>query len=71
MMIEQPNKKVISRFFSDFKLPIPIVYQEYLPYYLELFDKDYDTKAKYGLFMDFYEKCGGTNEGFFQTTASE
>lgn len=68
-MIEQPNKKVISRFFSDFKLPIPIAYQEYLPYYLELFDKDYDTKAKYGLFMDFYEKCGGTNEGFFQATS--
>lgn len=40
-MIEQPSKKVISRFFSDFKLPIPIAIQEYLPYYLELFDKDY------------------------------
>ena len=46
------DKEVLLRFIADYKLPIQVVEEPYFSYYLELYDKDYDTKKKYQLLLD-------------------
>ena len=54
-----------KRFVKDFVLPIPICNNDSFYYYIDLFDKVYNTVAKYNMFVDLWLRLGG-NEEFFQ-----
>lgn len=41
------NKELSKRFISDYKLPIPLINEEYFFYHLNLYEKDYSSLSKY------------------------
>lgn len=41
------NKELAKRFISDYKLPIPLINEEYFFYYLNVYEEDYDSLSKY------------------------
>ena len=44
--------KMVRRFIRDFSIPAPVQRKEFLEYYLRLYDKVYDTKRKFEVFME-------------------
>lgn len=51
------NKHLANRFVSDYKLPIPITFDEYLfNYYLDLFEKDYQSRTKWNNLIKLIEE---------------
>lgn len=58
------TKNILEKFIYDYKLPIPIAEEPYFSYYLDLYDKDYDTKKKYKLFLEAVERFETENEFF-------
>lgn len=59
------NDHLARRFIRDFGLPIPIESAKLLDYYVELYDKVYDTKRKYKIFKECL-KDFNTEEQFFE-----
>ena len=41
------NRELQKRFVSDYKLPIPLINEEYFQYYLKLYESDYGALTKY------------------------
>ena len=41
------NRELAKRFISDYKLPIPLIKEEYFFYHLNLYEKDYGALTKY------------------------
>lgn len=64
-----PSAKLNKRFAKDFLLPIPVCEPQYFDYYINLFDKVYNSRAKYDMFLDLYNRLGGEDEAFFQYSA--
>lgn len=56
------SNDVIKRFCKDYSLPIQIYNPDFIDYYVELYDRIYDTKAKYKLFKDTINKFENENE---------
>lgn len=44
------KESTVKRFCNDYSLPIQIYNPDFIEYYIDLYDKVYDTKAKYELF---------------------
>ena len=49
------NRELAKRFVSDYKLPIPIIKDEYFFYYLNLYEKDYGSLTKYKNLIELIE----------------
>lgn len=45
-----------KQFVKDFNLHIPVWTEKYLPYFIDLYDMLFNTKAKYKLFLDAVDK---------------
>ena len=46
------NRELQKRFVSDYKLPIPLINEEYFQYYLRLYESDYGSLTKYNDLLD-------------------
>jgi hypothetical protein len=61
------NRELAKRFISDYKLPIPLINEEYFFYYLNLYQEDYDSLGKYNQLLDMInEKYGGDCNKFLE-----
>lgn len=49
------NRELAKRFVSDYKLPIPIIKDEYFFYYLNLYEKEYGSLTKYKNLIELIE----------------
>ena len=66
MTIEKKPSAHLNRLFvKDFLLPVPVCEPEYIEYYINLLDDIYDSKRKYAMFLDLYERLGEDDEKFF------
>ena len=50
------NRELAKRFISDYKLPIPLINEEYFFYHLNLYQKDYGSLDKYNQLLDIINK---------------
>jgi hypothetical protein len=50
------SKTILKRFIKDYKLPIQIIQEPYFTYFVELYDKQYNTKNKINLLTDALSK---------------
>ena len=50
------NRELAKRFISDYKLPIPLINEEYFFYHLNLYQKDYGSLDKYNQLLDVINK---------------
>lgn len=50
------SKDLANRFVSDYKLPIQMTDEKYFFYYLDLYEKDYQSRTKYDKLCDLIEK---------------
>ena len=46
------NRELQKRFVSDYKLPIPLINEEYFQYYLKLYENDYGALTKYNNLLE-------------------
>jgi hypothetical protein len=61
------NRELAKRFISDYKLPIPLINEEYFFYYLNLYQEDYDSLGKYNQLLDMInKKYGGDCNKFLE-----
>lgn len=61
------NKELAKRFISDYKLPIPLINEEYFFYYLGLYQKDYNSLEYYFELLDIInKKYGGDCNKFLE-----
>lgn len=58
-----------KRFASDLKLPINIFSEPYFEYFMELYNPNFQTKEKMGIFLNLLEKFNNQEE-FFQNSES-
>ena len=63
------ESKTIKRFVRDFNLPIQIPNEEYIEYFINLYDNILDTKEKFNMFDDLVKRLDG-EEGFFVQSAN-
>ena len=50
------NRELAKRFISDYKLPMPLIKEEYFFYHLNLYEEDYGALTKYNALLDYIEK---------------
>ena len=50
--------KTLLRFVDDYNLPITLLDEPYFSYFLNLYDRDFGTLAKYEMFKDTVKKLG-------------
>ena len=50
------SKDLANRFVSDYKLPIQMTDEKYFFYYLDLYEKEYQSRTKYDKLCDIIEK---------------
>lgn len=50
------SKDLANRFVSDYKLPIQLTDEKYFFYYLDLYERDYQSKTKYNKLCELIEK---------------
>ena len=50
------NRELAKRFISDYKLPIPLINEEYFFYHLNLYQDDYGSLEKYNQLLDMVNK---------------
>lgn len=50
------NRELAKRFISDYKLPIPLINEEYFFYHLNLYQDDYGSLEKYNQLLDMINK---------------
>jgi hypothetical protein len=50
------SKTILKRFIKDYKLPIQIIQEPYFTYFVDLYDKQYNTKSKINLLTDALSK---------------
>lgn len=50
------SKDLANRFVTDYKLPIQMTDEKYFFYYLDLYEKDYQSRTKYDKLCDLIEK---------------
>lgn len=61
------NRELAKRFISDYKLPIPLINEEYFFYHLSLYQEDYNSLENYFELLDMIdEKYGGDCEKFLE-----
>ena len=62
------NKSIIKRFVKDYNLPIPVVKEDYIPYYLDLYEEDFGSRTKFDMLLNTIEeikkKYGGDDDMF-------
>lgn len=62
------NKSIIKRFVKDYSLPIPVVKEDYIPYYLDLYEEDFGSRTKFNMLLSTIEeikkKYGGDDNMF-------
>lgn len=61
------NHKTLNRFVRDFSLPIQLIRDPYFEYYVDLFDKIYNSKELYSLLKETVEKCGGEEQFYIES----
>lgn len=52
------SHSVLKRFVKDYSLPIQLFQQPYFDYFIDLYDKQFDTKNKYKLLCGTINICG-------------
>lgn len=58
------SHNLLRRFVKDFSLPIQLVQEPYFEYYLDLYDRLFNTKKLFRLFVETVEQCGGEEQFF-------
>lgn len=51
----QYNRELAKRFISDYRLPIPLINEEYFFYHLNLYEEDYGSLSKYKALLNIIE----------------
>ena len=49
------NRELAKRFISDYKLPIPLINEEYFFYHLNLYEEDYGSLTKYEALLNIID----------------
>lgn len=52
------SHSVLKRFVKDYSLPIQLLQEPYFDYFIDLYNKQFDTKNKYKLLCDTINICG-------------
>lgn len=61
------NRELAKRFISDYKLPIPLIKEEYFFYHLNLYEEDYGALTKYKKLLNIIdEKYDGDCNKFLE-----